>query len=146
MGVLFEIIPKRDYCIAKFTVERDYVLSWEDIILCLPRDLPRDIDLPKGTPIIKTEAINNNFHYIITMFASYNTCLELFTLFKEHREKPFITPKPFDEQQPFYKELGFETQEDYESYSCLEECINSQEFNSIGYSHISYEAYICDYE
>jgi|GEM_PF-3971399 len=142
MSVLFEIISKRDYCIAKFIVERDYVLCWEEIILATPLQ----IDLPKDIISIQMEANENNSYYTITVVNDYSSCMIFLELFKRHHKTPFLTPKPFKEEEPFYKELGFETEEEYESYMYLEDCISSEDFDSIGYSHISYESYMSNYE
>ncbi|WP_315789673.1 hypothetical protein [Fischerella sp. JS2] len=103
-----------------------------------------DIDLPKEEPVFKIEPNQHNSRFTVTTSGSYDMCFALFQMFKQQQKKPFLIPKALDVED--YKELGFETEEELESFLYIQEFIESEDFNNIGYSHISYEDYMSNFE
>ncbi|MEH2071337.1 MAG: hypothetical protein V7K47_24810 [Nostoc sp.] len=146
MTALFEICSKQDYSIAQFHVEKCYLNGWIDILLSVV-----NIDTPNGElSTLNFNLSEDKSFYSIRYLNDFDTCWYLLKLFKSEQNQPTIkTSIPFDEcqtEEKDYELAGFSSQEEYEEYMAVSEFIDSDDFLSIGYSHVSYEQYVSAYE
>ncbi|GAA6623555.1 hypothetical protein [Scytonema sp. NUACC26] len=102
----------------------------------------------------KVEESYGNFR--IKIYSSFTVCWEVFLsylnylnctdYFQVRALKNHLEQQEREKAIPSYSDFGFESQEEYENYCLLEEFVNSDNFNSVGYTPISYELYMENYD
>lgn len=141
----FDLISKQQYYYAKFNLFID-LETMETII--------NDLFNWESSEEINCFRIEEHEEgLIIKVFSTFIVCWKLFKEFLACIEATYYQPiRDLKEQEerdksiPNYVKCGFESQEDYESYLAIEDCVNSDDFNLIGYKYISYDSYISKYE